>query len=128
MKLSATPSISYLSATPSPTSDSLYLISLSDSLTSISHLSGTPSISHLWWVELIRDVNIAIAVEAIQAIGNLARGLRAHFSGSSRFLFPVLLYCAQDWLRASPNPVEIEETLEALEVVEQETLEAQNFL
>ncbi|XP_059670980.1 zinc finger BED domain-containing protein RICESLEEPER 2-like [Cornus florida] len=41
--------------------------------------------------ELIRDVNIAIAVEAIQAIGNLARGLRAHFSGSSRFLFTVLL-------------------------------------
>ncbi|KAH8518115.1 hypothetical protein H0E87_000076, partial [Populus deltoides] len=30
-------------------------------------------------------------VEAIQAIGNLARGLRTHFSGSSRFLLPVLL-------------------------------------
>ncbi|KAH9795885.1 protein MOR1 [Citrus sinensis] len=41
--------------------------------------------------KLITDVNIAVAVEAIQAIGNLARGLRTHFSGSSRFLLPVLL-------------------------------------
>lgn len=36
-------------------------------------------------------MNIAVAVEAIQALGNLARGLRTHFSGSSRFLLPVLL-------------------------------------
>lgn len=42
-------------------------------------------------MQLITDVNIAVAVEAIQAIGNLARGLRTHFSGSSRFLLPVLL-------------------------------------
>ncbi|CAL5344938.1 unnamed protein product [Camellia sinensis] len=41
--------------------------------------------------KLIIDVNIAVAVEAIQAIGNLARGLRTHFSGNSRFLLPVLL-------------------------------------
>lgn len=41
--------------------------------------------------KLITDVNIAVAAEAIQAIGNLARGLRAHFAGSSRFLLPVLL-------------------------------------
>ncbi|KAG8385593.1 hypothetical protein BUALT_Bualt03G0061300 [Buddleja alternifolia] len=41
--------------------------------------------------KLITDVNIAVAVEAIQALGNLARGLRTHFSGSSRFLLPVLL-------------------------------------
>ncbi|XP_058079545.1 protein MOR1-like [Magnolia sinica] len=41
--------------------------------------------------KLITDVNIAVSVEAIQAIGNLARGLRNHFSGSSRFLLPVLL-------------------------------------
>ncbi|XP_043808060.1 protein MOR1 isoform X2 [Manihot esculenta] len=41
--------------------------------------------------KLITDVNIAVAVEAIQAIGNLARGLRANFSASSRFLLPVLL-------------------------------------
>lgn len=42
-------------------------------------------------MQLITDVNIAVAVEAIQAIGNLASGLRLHFSGSSRFLLPVLL-------------------------------------
>lgn len=42
-------------------------------------------------IQLITDVNIAVAVEAIQAIGNLASGLRLHFSGSSRFLLPVLL-------------------------------------
>ncbi|XP_057538805.1 protein MOR1-like isoform X2 [Amaranthus tricolor] len=41
--------------------------------------------------KLVTDVNLAVSVEAIQAIGNLARGLRAHFSGSSRFLLPVLL-------------------------------------
>ncbi|GMP72550.1 hypothetical protein CsSME_00030538 [Camellia sinensis var. sinensis] len=41
--------------------------------------------------KLIIDVNIAVAVEAIQAIGNLARGLRTHFSGNSRFLLPILL-------------------------------------
>ncbi|XP_019170142.1 PREDICTED: protein MOR1-like [Ipomoea nil] len=41
--------------------------------------------------KLITDVNIAVAVEAIQAIGNLARGLRTHFTGNSRLLLPVLL-------------------------------------
>lgn len=41
--------------------------------------------------KLIMDVNIAVAVEAVQAIGNLARGLRTHFSASSRFLLPVLI-------------------------------------
>ncbi|CAO2823819.1 unnamed protein product [Amaranthus hypochondriacus] len=41
--------------------------------------------------KLVTDVNLAVSVEAIQAIGNLARGLRAHFSGSSRFLLPILL-------------------------------------
>nr|DAD22961.1 TPA_asm: hypothetical protein HUJ06_024424 [Nelumbo nucifera] len=41
--------------------------------------------------KLITDVNIAVAVEAIQAIGNLAKGLRNNFSGNSRFLLPVLL-------------------------------------
>lgn len=45
----------------------------------------------LCFLQLIIDVNIAVAVEAIQAIGNLAKGLRTHFSGSSRFLLPVLL-------------------------------------
>ncbi|KAK1306094.1 Protein MOR1 [Acorus calamus] len=41
--------------------------------------------------KLVTDINIAVSVEAIQAIGNLARGLRNHFSGSSRFLLPILL-------------------------------------
>ncbi|WCJ24432.1 ARM repeat superfamily protein [Euphorbia peplus] len=41
--------------------------------------------------KLVTDVNIAVAVEAVQAMGNLARGLRANFSASSRFLLPVLL-------------------------------------
>ncbi|XVF03497.1 hypothetical protein REPUB_Repub04eG0266100 [Reevesia pubescens] len=35
--------------------------------------------------ELFTDVNMAVAVEAIQAIGNLAWGLQTHFSGSSHF-------------------------------------------
>ena len=42
-------------------------------------------------LQLVTDVNMAVAVEAIQATGNLARGLRTHFSGSSRILLPVLL-------------------------------------
>lgn len=41
--------------------------------------------------KLVTDVNMAVSVEAIQAIGNLARGLRTHFSGGSRFLLPTLL-------------------------------------
>ncbi|CAH1448437.1 unnamed protein product [Lactuca virosa] len=41
--------------------------------------------------KLITDVNIAVAVEAVQALGNLASGLRTNFSASSRFVLPVLL-------------------------------------
>ncbi|PWA59320.1 ARM repeat superfamily protein [Artemisia annua] len=41
--------------------------------------------------KLITDVNIAVGVEAVQAIGNLALGLRTNFSASSRFILPVLL-------------------------------------
>jgi hypothetical protein len=41
--------------------------------------------------QLITDVNIAVAAEAVQAIGNLARGLRKDFSGGSRLLLPALL-------------------------------------
>jgi hypothetical protein len=44
-----------------------------------------------WALQLITDVNLAVSVEATQAIGNLARGLRAHFSGNARMLLPVLL-------------------------------------
>ncbi len=42
-------------------------------------------------LQLITDVNLAVSVEATQAIGNLAKGLRTHFSGNSRVLLPVLL-------------------------------------
>lgn len=41
--------------------------------------------------QLITDVHVEVSVEAIKAIGNLADGLRIHFSESSRFLLPVLL-------------------------------------
>uniref|UniRef100_A0ACD5VVT5 Uncharacterized protein n=1 Tax=Avena sativa TaxID=4498 RepID=A0ACD5VVT5_AVESA len=41
--------------------------------------------------KLVTDVNLAVAVEATQAIGNLAKGLRTNFSGNSRNLLPVLL-------------------------------------
>ncbi|XP_042752685.1 protein MOR1 [Lactuca sativa] len=41
--------------------------------------------------KLVMDVNLAVSVEAVQAIGNLASGLRTHFSASSRFLLPILL-------------------------------------
>lgn len=47
-------------------------------------------------LQLITDVNIAVAVEAIQALGNLASGLRTNFSSSSRFLLPVLLVIFQN--------------------------------
>ncbi|KAG0602469.1 hypothetical protein M758_10G016500 [Ceratodon purpureus] len=41
--------------------------------------------------KLITDVNIAVAVEAVQAIGNLASGLRKDFTAGSKLLLPVLL-------------------------------------
>lgn len=41
--------------------------------------------------KIITDVNIAVAVEAVQALGNLSRGLRTHFSSNSRVLLPILL-------------------------------------
>ncbi|XP_009387376.1 protein MOR1 isoform X2 [Musa acuminata AAA Group] len=41
--------------------------------------------------KLVTDVNLAVSVEAIQAVGNLAKGLRNHFAASSRFLLPLLL-------------------------------------
>ena len=42
-------------------------------------------------VQLVTDVNIAVAVEAVQAIGNLASGLRKDFTSGSKLLLPVLL-------------------------------------
>ena len=50
-----------------------------------------PLYSTIALLQLITDVNIAVAVEAVQAIGNLARGLRTHFSASSRFILPALI-------------------------------------
>ncbi|KAJ1686606.1 hypothetical protein LUZ63_017996 [Rhynchospora breviuscula] len=41
--------------------------------------------------KLVTDVNLAVSVEAVQAIGNLAKGLRSHFASNSRFILPVLL-------------------------------------
>ncbi|XP_078437424.1 ARM repeat superfamily protein [Wolffia australiana] len=41
--------------------------------------------------KLVTDINIAVSAEAVLAVGNLARGLRNHFSGSARFLLPTLL-------------------------------------
>ncbi|XP_042428595.1 protein MOR1-like [Zingiber officinale] len=41
--------------------------------------------------KLVTDVNLTVSVEAIQAIGNLAKGLRNHFAASSRYLLPILL-------------------------------------
>lgn len=67
----------------------LEFVSLSFVFTCLSHMKFSDH--SLCILQLIIDVNIAVAVEAIQAIGNLAKGLRTHFSGSSRFLLPVLL-------------------------------------
>ncbi|XP_057833318.2 protein MOR1-like isoform X1 [Cryptomeria japonica] len=41
--------------------------------------------------KLITDVNLAVGVEAVQATGNLAKGLRKDFGGGSRLLLPILL-------------------------------------
>ncbi|KAL2473261.1 Protein MOR1 [Forsythia ovata] len=69
-----------------------------EAVSELTKLASTKRIAHGDFTEicrtlkkLITDVNIAVAVEAIQSIGNLASGLRTHFSGNSRFLLPVLL-------------------------------------
>ena len=41
--------------------------------------------------KLITDVNIAVATEAIQAVGNLARGLRRDYAVGSRMLLATML-------------------------------------
>jgi cytoskeleton-associated protein 5 len=55
--------------------------------------------------KLITDVNLAVAVEAIQAIGNLACGLRTHFSASSRFMLPVLLEKLKEKKQSVTDPL-----------------------
>eukprot|EP00252_Welwitschia_mirabilis_P027944 TRINITY_DN9838_c0_g1_i1.p1 TRINITY_DN9838_c0_g1~~TRINITY_DN9838_c0_g1_i1.p1 ORF type:complete len:2078 (+),score=475.99 TRINITY_DN9838_c0_g1_i1:649-6234(+) len=69
-----------------------------DAVTELVKLASTKRIAHGDFSEvcrtlkkLITDVNIAVAAEAVQAIGNLARGLRRDFSAGSRLLLPVLL-------------------------------------
>ncbi|KAL1818494.1 hypothetical protein ACET3Z_013363 [Daucus carota] len=41
--------------------------------------------------KLIIDVNVAVVVQAIQAIGNLARELRTNFCENSKYVLPVRL-------------------------------------
>jgi cytoskeleton-associated protein 5 len=43
--------------------------------------------------QLITDVNLAVGVEAVQATGNLAKGLRKDFGSGARLLLPTLLVC-----------------------------------
>ncbi|CAN6462652.1 unnamed protein product [Victoria cruziana] len=69
-----------------------------DAVAELTKLASTKKISPGDFAEvsrtlkkLITDVNIAVATEAIQAIGNLAKGLRNHFAGNSRLVLPVLL-------------------------------------
>lgn len=50
------------------------------------------------FVQLVTDVNIAVAVEAVQAIGNLASGLRKDFTSGSKLLLPVLLVSLSGFL------------------------------
>lgn len=50
-------------------------------------------------------MNLAVAVEAIQAIGNLACGLRTHFSASSRFMLPVLLEKLKEKKQSVTDPL-----------------------
>ncbi|OAY83553.1 protein MOR1 isoform X1 [Ananas comosus] len=69
-----------------------------DAVAELTKLASTKKIAAGDFTEVCRtlkklatDINLAVSVEAIQAIGNLARGLRNHFAASSRFLLPVLL-------------------------------------
>ncbi|KAJ0975551.1 hypothetical protein J5N97_017516 [Dioscorea zingiberensis] len=69
-----------------------------DAVAELTKLASTKRIAPGDFTEICRtlkklatDVNLAVSVEAVQAIGNLARGLRNHFSGSSRILLPTLL-------------------------------------
>eukprot|EP00850_Spirogloea_muscicola_P001145 SM000004S15015 [mRNA] locus=s4:723804:739200:- [translate_table: standard] len=69
-----------------------------DAVAELTKVSSVPKIAAGDFLEIYRslkklmtDVNIAVATEAIQATGNLARGLRANFSGGARLLLPVLL-------------------------------------
>ncbi|KAI5081631.1 hypothetical protein GOP47_0001374 [Adiantum capillus-veneris] len=62
--------------------------------------------------KLITDVNIAVGVEAVQAIGNLAKGLRKDFSNPSRLLLPVLLEKLKE-----KKPVMVEALTQTLQAI-----------
>lgn len=62
--------------------------------------------------KLVTDVNIAVAVEAVQAIGNLAKGLRKDFSSGSRLLLPLLLEKLKE-----KKPVMVEALSQALQAM-----------
>lgn len=62
--------------------------------------------------KLITDVNIAVAVEAVQATGNLAKGLRKDFSNCSRLLLPVLLEKLKE-----KKPVMVEALTQTLQAI-----------
>lgn len=62
--------------------------------------------------KLITDVNIAVGVEAVQATGNLAKGLRKDFSNGSRLLLPILLEKLKE-----RKPVMAEALLQTLQAV-----------
>ncbi|CAI7892594.1 unnamed protein product [Closterium sp. NIES-54] len=61
--------------------------------------------------KLTTDVNIAVATEAIQAAGNLAKGLRKDFSSGARLMLPALL---ERYKEKKPTVVQaIRDTLKA---------------
>ncbi|KAI3709962.1 hypothetical protein L2E82_39732 [Cichorium intybus] len=62
--------------------------------------------------KLITDSNLAVAVEAVQALGNLASGLRTNLSASSRFLLPVLLEKLKE--KKATMTVALSNTLQAM--------------
>ncbi|CAI5527573.1 unnamed protein product, partial [Closterium sp. Naga37s-1] len=63
---------------------------------------------------LTTDVNIAVATEAIQAAGNLAKGLRKDFSSGARLMLPALL---ERYKEKKPTVVQaIRDTLKAFYV------------
>ncbi|CAI5988183.1 unnamed protein product [Closterium sp. NIES-65] len=64
--------------------------------------------------KLTTDVNIAVATEAIQAAGNLAKGLRKDFSSGARLMLPALL---ERYKEKKPTVVQaIRDTLKAFYV------------
>jgi cytoskeleton-associated protein 5 len=83
--------------------------------------------------KLVTDVNIAVAVEAVQAIGNLASGLRKDFTSGSKLLLPVLLdklkekkQVMVDALTTTLNSIHKGGCIQLLDVIEDVKLAAKN--